>query len=631
MTRMRTLLCALLAAVFSVGAAETPLLELYKWFHANPELSFAETKTAARLAEELRAAGLEVAENIGGNGLVAVFKNGEGPTVLIRTDLDGLPVKEDTGLPYASRAMGKDDHGRDVPVMHACGHDVHMSCAVGTARELIAKKGDWRGTVVFIGQPAEERVGGAKAMIADGLYTRFPKPDYALALHVGPAPAGTIAYAVGPATANVDSVDILVRGVGGHGAWPHQTKDPIVLSAQIVLALQTIVSRQTDPTQAAVVTVGSIHGGFKRNIISDRVQLELTLRSFSEEVRTNLIESIRRICDGLGVAAGLPADLLPVVALTPESAPSIYNDPALATRVGAVLTNVVGAKNIAIRKPEMGAEDFSEFGRTPEKVPIFMFWLGGMNREKHTEAVRAGASIPAIHSPHFAPDPEPTIATGVKAMTAAAMELLRPKRAAATKTVRVVYLVSKDREERADFKEALDHAIRDVRDWYASQLGGMTFRLHEPVVEVLRSDKDAAWFTTNAAGNNRDDWGHNNSLAETKRLLGARNYHSDHVWVVYSDGPGDKGRGGAGFTYLPENDLLGLIGKSEQFPRKERWIGGLAHELGHAFGLPHPEDTKKHYDAIMWAGFYEKYPKGAYFTDEDKKTLLASPFFSRRD
>ena len=276
---MLTRIICVVAAAVSV-AAQTDLVELYRWFHAHPELSYAEKETSKRFAVELKAAGFDVTENIGGFGVVAVLKNGDGPTVLFRSDLDALPVKEETGLAFASKMTAKDESGKEVSVMHACGHDVHMTSLIGAARELSKRKAEWSGTLVMIGQPAEERLGGAVKMLKDGLFTKFPKPNYCLALHVAAdQPAGTIGYSAGPTTANIDSVDVVVRGVGGHGAWPHKTKDPVVLAAEIVLALQTIVSREIDPTESAVVTVGSIHGGAKRNVISDRVVMELTLRS----------------------------------------------------------------------------------------------------------------------------------------------------------------------------------------------------------------------------------------------------------------------------------------------------------------------------------------------------------------
>ncbi|MBI3882531.1 MAG: amidohydrolase [Verrucomicrobia bacterium] len=401
------------------------LLDLYRHLHANPELSFQEVKTSARLAEELGKAGFKVTTRVGGHGVVAVLKNGDGPTLLLRSDLDGLPVKEITGLPFASKARATDSTGAEVDVMHACAHDVHITCLTGAARVLAAMKDQWRGTLVLIGQPAEEKVGGARAMLKDGLFTRFPRPDHCVALHVASdQPAGTLGYVEGYALANVDTVDISVRGIGGHGAWPHMTKDPIVLAAQIVLALQTIVSREVQPGEPVVVTVGSIHGGAKHNIISDEVKLQLTLRSYSDKVRAQLLEAIRRQTRGLALAAGLPDDKLPVVTVTDESSPALYNDPALTKRLAGVYEKWFGAGNVMARKPVMGAEDFSEFGRTEHKIPVTMFWLGTVSPEVFKASMAGGKGLPALHSGLFRPDAEPCIQTGVTALVAATLELL---------------------------------------------------------------------------------------------------------------------------------------------------------------------------------------------------------------
>ena len=402
------------------------LSELYKHLHAHPELSFHEEKTAARLADELKRAGCEVTTGVGGHGVVAVLKNGNGPTVLVRSDLDALPVKEETGLPYASLDTAKDDVGKEVPLMHACGHDVHMTSLVGVARVLAGLKDHWQGTLVLIGQPAEERGGGARKMLADGLFTRFPKPDFCVSLHddAGLA-AGTIGYTEGFAMANVDSVDITVRGVGGHGAWPHMTKDPIVLASEIVVALQTIVSREIQPGEPAVVTVGSIHGGTKHNVIPDEVNLQLTLRSYTDEVRKQTIESVKRITHGLALAAGIPEDRLPIVKLGDEFTPATYNDPELTLRLAAVFKSWLGAENVARKKPVMGGEDFSEFGRTADKIPICQFNIGAVSPAAVKESEQTGKPLPSLHSSRFAPVPEPTIKTGITAMTAAVLELMK--------------------------------------------------------------------------------------------------------------------------------------------------------------------------------------------------------------
>jgi hippurate hydrolase len=405
---------------------EYPSLEtLYQHCHSHPELSFREEKTAAKLATELKALGLEVATGVGGHGVVGVLRNGTGPTVLVRTDLDALPVREQTGLPFASTVRMTNDLGVEVDVMHACGHDVHITSLVGTARLLAQLKDRWQGTIVFIGQPAEERGSGARAMLKDGLFTRFPKPDYCLALHVSAEmAAGTVGVVEGFALANVDSVNLTIRGAGGHGAWPHKTKDPIVLAAQTIVALQTIVSRETSPFDPTVVTVGSIHGGTKHNIIPDEVKLQLTVRSFSDEVRTHTLAAIERIARGQAVAAGVPEDRLPVMQIeNPEFTPATYNNPELARRLRGVFAGVLGEKNVLIRQPSTGGEDFSEYGRTADKLPICIFWLGSVEPERVADSERTGKPLPSLHSSLYRPVPAPTIKTGITAMTAAVLEL----------------------------------------------------------------------------------------------------------------------------------------------------------------------------------------------------------------
>lgn len=402
------------------------LLALYQHFHANPELSLQEEKTAARLAEELGRAGFAVTTGVGKHGVVAVLTNGSGPTVLVRADIDALPVKEQTGLSFASQVTAKDGTGKEVPVMHACGHDFHTTCLVGVARLLSSIKERWRGTVVLIGQPAEELGSGARAMLKDGLFSRFPKPDVCLALHdKADLPAGTIGYNPGPMLASVDSVDITVRGVGGHGAWPHTTKDPIVLASQIVLTLQTIVSREIEPGQAAVVTVGSIHGGTAHNIIPDEVKLQLTVRSYTDEVRRITLAAIQRIVRGQALSAGVPEERLPIVTVAEDSTPPTFNNPELTERVAKAIRVWLGDDRVQLTKPVMGGEDFSEFGRTPEKIPLCLFWVGGVKREVYEEANRTGKSLPSLHSPFWAPDAEPTIQTGVTAMVGAVLECLQ--------------------------------------------------------------------------------------------------------------------------------------------------------------------------------------------------------------
>lgn len=418
---------ALRETVASRVKAEYASLEaLYKDLHAHPELSLMEERTAGVVAAELRRAGFEVTERVGGFGLVGVLKNGPGPTLLLRTDLDGLPVEEETGLPYASKKRVKDLAGREVAAMHACGHDLHMTVFAGTARLLASMRDRWSGTLVMIGQPAEERGIGARAMLADGLYTKFPKPDFAVALHdIATLPAGTVGTLEGFMMANVDTLDITVRGIGGHGAYPHTTKDPIVLAARIVVALQTIVSRETRPIEPAVVTVGSIQGGTKHNIIPDEVKLQLTVRSYSDHVRKQTLEAIRRICRGEAIAAGIPDDRMPVVTSSEnEYTPATYNDPALTRRVHGALTIWLGADNVKTIDPEMGGEDFSRYGRTAERVPICMFRLGVVAPDVFAGSQRTGAPLPSLHSNKFAPLPEPSIKTGVTGMVGVALEIL---------------------------------------------------------------------------------------------------------------------------------------------------------------------------------------------------------------
>ncbi|MEZ4771662.1 MAG: amidohydrolase [Bacteroidia bacterium] len=401
---------------------------LYKHLHSHPELSFHEKETGARLAKEMRDIGFEVTENLGGYGVVAVLKNGKGPTILIRTDTDGLPVVEETGVDYASTVKVKDDAGNEVGAMHACGHDIHMTVWTGTARLLQSLKKQWKGTLVFIAQPAEERGGGAKAMLDDGLYEKFPKPDYALALHTkAELAAGTIGFRPGFALANVDMVDITVFGKGGHGAYPHTTIDPVVIAAKMILGFQTIVSREISPLEPAVITVGSIHGGTKGNIIGNEVKLELTLRSYSDDVRTHLIESIKRICKAEAMAAGLPESMYPSVYIRDEFTPATYNDPALTERLAKVWKNTLGNDDVVETTSVMGGEDFSRYGRTEDKVPICIFWLGVVEPEKVAAAERGELQLPSLHSSKYKPVPEPSIKTGVNAMTAAVLDLLGQK------------------------------------------------------------------------------------------------------------------------------------------------------------------------------------------------------------
>ncbi len=411
-----------------VDAEYASLETIYRDLHANPELSFMEVKTAALIARELRGLGFEVTEKIGNTGVVAVLKNGPGPTVLVRADMDALPLKETSGVPYASTAIVKDLSGKDQPAMHACAHDTHVTGLIGTARVLVALKDRWSGTLVMIGQPAEEIVAGARAMLADGLYTRFPKPDYALALHTSAyEPAGLIGYGTGAFMSGVNSMDIVVRGVSGHGSSPHTTKDPVVLAAQIVVTLQTIVSREIKPGTPAVVTVGTIHGGLKRNIIPDEVKLELTIRAFDDAVMQQEVAAIRRICEGTARAFGVPEDRLPLITLTSESSDPMINDVTLTRRLAGVFTEWLGADGVKELPPLTAAEDFTYYGRTLDRVPICLWRVGGTAPEKFEESKRTGVPVPSNHNSGFAPVPEPTLKAAVISMSAAVLDLLAKK------------------------------------------------------------------------------------------------------------------------------------------------------------------------------------------------------------
>jgi hippurate hydrolase len=399
------------------------LVTVYKGLHAAPELSHQEEKTSALLAAQLKALGFEVTKRVGkypnpalqGYGVVAVMKNGAGPTVLVRADMDALPIQEQTGLPYASTVRAKDSMGRDVPVMFACGHDIHVTTLIGTARALAQLKNQWKGTLVLIGQPAEEVIDGARAMLADGLYSRFPKPDFALALHdSADIEAGKVGVTGGYVLASAISVDVTIRGVGGHGAWPQRTKDPVVMAAEYVMAIQTIVSRETAPVDPAVVTVGSIHGGTKHNIIPDEVHLQLTVRAYKEDVRKRILASLERIAKGIALAGGVPEDRAPIVKPSEtEVTLATYNDPVLTARVGAALKNALGASNVVSPDPVMGGEDFGYFALENRQIPAMMFWLGAVDPQRYAASKAGGPALPSLHSSLFAPLPEPTIRTGV--------------------------------------------------------------------------------------------------------------------------------------------------------------------------------------------------------------------------
>jgi len=403
------------------------LMEIYRDLHANPELSFQEFRTAEKLAAEARRLGFDVTEQVGQTGVVAVLKNGPGPVVMIRADMDGLPVEEQTGLPYASKKRGVSKSGTESGIMHACGHDTHMTAWVGTARQLVANRSKWSGTLVMILQPAEEIGAGAKAMLDDGLYTRFPKPDYVIGFHdAAQFPAGTIGYSSGWALANVDSVDIKVKGVGGHGAYPQTTKDPVVLAARIVSSLQTLVSREVDPQDAAVVTVGAIHGGAKHNIISDEVTMLLTVRSYSDETRKLLLDGIRRIAKGEAIAAGMPEEKMPQVFVNEaEFTPATYNTEPLTGRIVGSFTKRFGKDRVIETKPVMGGEDFSQFYRADKaNVQSLIFWVGGVPQADYDAAMKGGKSLPSLHSPFWAPEADKVIATASEAMAAAALDLM---------------------------------------------------------------------------------------------------------------------------------------------------------------------------------------------------------------
>jgi amidohydrolase len=410
------------------------LVEVYRALHAAPELSHREEKTAALLASQLRTLGYEVTERVGkyenaawtGHGIVAVLKNGAGPVVLLRTDLDALPVEEKTDLSYASKVRTKNDSGLDVGVMHACGHDIHMTSLLGTAKMMAQLKDRWRGTLILLGQPAEETIDGARAVLRDGLYTRFPKPDYAITLHdSADFPAGSVGYIPGFAMASSTNVDMKIRGVGGHGSRPESAKDPIVLAAQVIQALQTLVSRENSPLDPAVVTVGSIHGGTRYNIIPDEVNLQLTVRAYKEEVRLRLLAGIERVAKGVAMAAGIPADRAPIIKVSEtEVTTATYNDPKLTETLRLAFVKALGEENVLRADPVMGSEDFGYLSLN-QQIPSAMFWLGASDPVKLKESKQTGVAVPGLHSPLFAPVPEPTLRAGVKATTAALLELMK--------------------------------------------------------------------------------------------------------------------------------------------------------------------------------------------------------------
>ena len=410
----------------AIGADLPELMAVYRDLHAHPELSFQETRSAAIMAGAARDAGFVVTEKVGRTGVVAVLRNGPGPTVLIRADMDGLPVTEQTGLPYASTQRGTSTAGVESGIMHACGHDTHMTAWIETARLMAARKAEWSGTLVMIGQPAEELGLGAREMLKDGLYTRFPKPDYTLAFHDTPElPAGVIGAAKGWALANVDSVDIVVKGVGGHGAYPHTTKDPIVLAAAIVTRLQTLSSREISPLDPVVVTVGSFHAGTKHNIIPDQARLELTVRSYSDETRAKLLAGIKRIARGEALASGLPEDLLPEVAVRDPYTRATWNSPDFTEEAIGALKAELGAERAVITPSVMGGEDFGEYRRADEDhIQSIIFWVGGSPADKLAAARAGGPPLPSLHSALWAPQADKVIAAGAHALTRTALRIM---------------------------------------------------------------------------------------------------------------------------------------------------------------------------------------------------------------
>jgi len=429
----RSFFIALLLGTTFAGRAQDPIgpvlerqqesLEaFYKELHRAPELSFMEFNTSKRLEGELKMLGFEVHRGLGGNNLLGILRNGDGPVVMVRTDMDALPIEEQTGLSYASEVVTEDFEGNRVPAMHACGHDMHMTVWTGTARVMAQLKDRWKGTLLMIAQQAEERSGGAGQAIDAGLYRKFPVPDVALAYHVSDKlPAGTIGYCPGPVMAGVGSVDIKVFGKGGHGAQPDQTVDPVLLSARLVTDIQSIVSRELSPLQPAVVTVGSIHGGTKHNIIPDEVKLQLTIRYYDEAVGEHIVKALQRIGNGLAASTGLPPEKYPEVVLQNESTPPVINDPELTSRLAGALSRVIGEEQVIRVDPLMVGEDFGKYGLTPEDVPICLMWLGGI----HPERIASGETVPGLHTAQFYPDYPATIRTGVQGMTGMLLDLMK--------------------------------------------------------------------------------------------------------------------------------------------------------------------------------------------------------------
>jgi hippurate hydrolase len=411
-----------ISAIAETTASE--LEPLYRDLHRNPELSGFEKRTSAVIAEQLRTTGFSVTENVGGYGVVGIYKNGNGPVIMVRTDMDALPVAEKTGVEFASTTVTTDASGSDVQVMHACGHDMHMSVWLGTLRTLITLKDDWKGTIMAVAQPGEEISAGAGDMISDGLFSRFPVPDYALAYHVSPdLPAGTVGYHPGAIFAGVSSATLTIYGEGGHGAMPHTTIDPIVLAARTVLALQTAVSREINPVLPAVITVGSIHGGTRPNIIPSEVTMQLTLRFFDDEVYLQIQDALHRIPRGIAISAGVPAGKMPLVEIEKQFTPPVSNNAALVERAVLSMSDILGNENLISVKPATVGEDFGRYGRTGENIPIALMWLGAANNDMWERSRSEGFTLPALHNEAFLPDYRPTLTTGVRAMARTMIDL----------------------------------------------------------------------------------------------------------------------------------------------------------------------------------------------------------------
>lgn len=401
------------------------LESIYKQLHSHPELSCQEEQTAARVAGELQQLGIEVHTGIGGHGLVGVLENGPGPCLLIRADMDALPLKEQTGLSYGSQVVSIDANGKQMPVMHACGHDLHTTCLIGAASVLTALRTRWQGKILFIGQPAEETIGGADLMMKDGIYHKFGRPDFGLALHVDPfVAAGSVTLAPGVQSSCNHAVDMIVKGIGGHGASPHQTKDPVLLAAHIIIALQSIISREVNPSKMGLITVGAIHGGTKRNIIPEEVVLNLTIRAFEKDLADNLLEAVKRTACGIAQAHGLPEKLWPVIERPETSFPPVINDPGLTEAIRRVFCDILGSDKVGLDTPSNGSEDFSFFGEFDPPVPLMMYHLGVTDPKRLEDAEKGGDKIAPVHDPRFYPDLHPSLITGVSTMSGAALHLL---------------------------------------------------------------------------------------------------------------------------------------------------------------------------------------------------------------